>query len=156
MHEFGIADGILGGGERLSRSETISCVCMFSLSHTFTKDGRAAEREKKPQLGSQFITSVCKKPVVSKSFSVWSCQNYSSTPPITKAHFMVTGRTRVPPPRTGSIAHSPAQYLSSQREHTPPSRGLALEGMIHDACTLSLIRPATCSSQPLLTGISSV
>lgn len=46
MHEFGFADGILGGGNRLSRSETISCVCMFSLSHTFTKDGRAVEKEK--------------------------------------------------------------------------------------------------------------
>lgn len=57
MHELSFADEILR--EKLqSRSGTISCVCMFSLSHTFTKDGRAVETEK-PQLGSQFITSVC-------------------------------------------------------------------------------------------------
>lgn len=37
------------------------------------------------------------KPVVSKSFSVWSCQNYSSTPPIIKAHFMVTGCVHLHP-----------------------------------------------------------
>lgn len=58
MHKLGFADEILG--EKMqSRSETISCGCVFSLSRTFIKHGRAVEIEKS-QLGSYFITSVCK------------------------------------------------------------------------------------------------
>lgn len=71
------------GKKMQSGSETISCICRFTLNYTFPKNGKAVEISHK---WDHNLSLASAKHVVSNSF----CQSYSSTPPIAKAHFMVT------------------------------------------------------------------
>lgn len=123
------------------------------LINCFPKKGKAVEL-KKPQLGSQFITGVCNTCGFKKLLKL-ELQELQLHSPNRKSTFHADGRTCASTSWRNHCSFQPSIFIIARRMYPstpwPCHRG-------HDSrhFALSLIRPATCSSHWLFTGITFV
>lgn len=150
MHELGFADGILREKTQ-SRSETISWVSIFSLGLLLPR--MEEQRKKKSLSWDRNLSLASVKACGFKKLLSLEPPELQLYSPNQRSTFHGDGEDAC---ASASWPNHRSFYLSIFVTHTPPSRGLAFEGMIHDVSPLSLIRPATCSSQRLLAGIGFV
>lgn len=118
----------------------------------FPKKGKAVELQK-PRLGSQFITSVCN----ACGFKLLELKlpELQLHSPNRKSTFHADGRTCASTSRWNHCSFQPSIFIIARRMY-PSTPWPCYQGHDSRHFALSLVRPATCSSQWLFTGITFV
>lgn len=123
------------------------------LIKNFPKKGKGVVLQK-PRLGSQFITGVCNawgfKKLLEQELPELQLRS-----PNRKSTFHADGRTCASTSRRNHCSFQPSIFIIAHRMY-PSTPWPCFRGHDSRHFALSLIRPATCSSQWLFTGITFV